>query len=444
MPPPPSSTSGPLEPPPLGEAPPAGAWHSRTFASFSVANYRWFFVGQGTSFVGSWVRAAAQGWLVHILTGSPAALGTVAALSQLPLVLSPLAGAVADRLDKRRLLAGLAAFAMGLSLALAALAWTGEVRVWHVMVVAALAGVEMAFEIPVRQSYVVEMVGKGHLHNAIALNSAMFNAARMVGPAAAGILMGLLSPGGPGRLASGEQVLRGIALCFLVDGLSFLAVIFALGRIRSLPTEKEGEQDAWRGRLMAGFRYVRGDRRARVLLLLLGICTAFGWAYLALMPAFASDVLHLEERGYGFLMSANGVGAALGALWVAGHAEAGDRRTIRRRVFGSLGLFATMVIVFSRMTHPVAAGAALALAGFGAVSFVSTSNTLIQVAVPNHLRGRVMGIWALVFGGSMPVGSWLIGHVAEATDTPLAITLSGAACLLLSGLVWLRLPPSDS
>jgi len=166
----------------------------------------------------------------------------------------------------------------------------------------------------------------------------------------------------------------------------------------------------------------------------------FGWSYLALMPAFARDVLLLGERGFGLLLSANGIGAALGALWVAGRPENGDRREIRRRVFGSLGLFASMVVVFSRMTHPWLAAAALAFAGFGAISFVSTSNTLIQLAVPDHLRGRVMGIWALVFGGAMPVGSWLVGAAAQATDTPLAITLSGAACLALSALVWLRLP----
>jgi MFS family permease len=431
------SSSEPLPPDALPEAPPPGAWHRRTFASFSVANYRWFFLGQGTSLVGSWVRSTAQGWLVYLLTGSRLDLGTVAALGQLPLVLSPLAGAVADRMDKKRLLYGLAAFAMALSLALAALVWTGEVRTWHVMVVAALAGLEMAFEIPVRQSYVVEMVGKRHLLNAIALNSAMFNGARMVGPALAGVLMGLFA----GGEEAGAPALRGIAICFLVDGLSFLAVIFALFRIRSTPARR-AEEGGLRQRLAAGFAYVRGSRRARVLLTLLGVCTVFGWSYLALMPAFAKDVLHLGERGFGLLLSANGIGASLGALWVAGRPETGDRASIRRRVFGSLGLFASMVVVFSRMTHPWLAAAALALAGFGAISFVSTSNTLIQLAVPDHLRGRVMGIWALVFGGAMPVGSWIVGATAQATDTPLAITLSGAACLALSGLVWLRLPPA--
>ncbi len=410
---------------------------ARTFASFSIPNYRWFFFGQGTSLVGSWVRSAAQGWLVYLMTGSRLDLGTVAALGQLPLVLSPFAGALADRVDKRRLLVVLAAFAMALSLALSALVWTGEVRTWHVMAIAALAGLEMALEIPVRQSYVVEMVGRERLLNAIALNSAMFNAARMIGPAVAGLLMGAFS--GPGL-----PPLRGIAVCFLFDGLSFLAVIFALLRIRSVPVEKAPEEGGWRERMTAGFRYVRGDRRARVLLALLGVCTVFGWSYLALMPAFAKDVLGLGERGYGLLLSANGVGAALGALWVAGRPDSEGRPAIRRRVFGSLGLFAAMVVAFSRTTHPFAAAACLAVAGFGAIAFVSTSNTLIQVAVPNHLRGRVMGIWAFVFGGSMPLGSWLIGAAAERWDTPVAIALSGAACLALSGIVWLRLPPAGS
>jgi len=407
-----------------------------TFSSFSLPNYRWFFFGQGTSLVGSWVRSTAQGWLVYLITGSRFDLGTVAALSQLPLVLSPFAGAVADRIDKRRLLLGLAAFAMALSLALAALVWSGEIRTWHVMAIAALAGLEMAFEIPVRQSYVVEMVGREKLHNAIALNSAMFNSARMIGPAVAGLLMAGFGGEGAG--------LRGIAACFLFDGLSFLAVMFALLKIRPVPIEKAPEEGGWRERLAAGFAYVRGDRRTRVLLTLLAVCTVFGWSYLALMPAFAKDVLGLGEVGFGLLLSANGIGAALGALWVAGRAESEGRAAIRRRVFGSLGLFAAMVMAFSRTTHPVLAGACLAVAGFGAITFVSTSNTLIQVAVPNHLRGRVMGIWAFTFGGAMPLGSWLIGAAAERWDTPFAITLSGAVCLALSGLVWLRLPAAGS
>lgn len=410
-------------------------WRRRTFASFAVPNYRWFFFGQGTSLVGSWMRATAQGWLVYSLTGSRLDLGTVAALSQVPLFLSPVAGAFADRMDKRRLLMALASFCMVLSLTLAALVGSGEVRVGHVMLIACLAGCEMAVELPARQSYVVEMVGREHLLNAIALNSAMFNTARMIGPALAGLLMWAFGGRTP------EAAMRGIALCFLVDGCSYSAVIFALTRIRTDPRAEPPADGGWRERLLAGFAYVRGDRRARLLLTLLAICILFGWSYVAVLPAFAKDVLGLGERGFGLLLSANGVGAAAGALWVAGRREAASRALLRRRVFGSLMLFGTMVVVFSRMTEPVLAGACLALAGFGAISFVSTSNTLIQLAVPDHLRGRVMGIWALVFGGSMPLGSWMVGALAQATDTPLAIGVSGAACLLFSGIVWLRLPP---
>ncbi len=185
-----------------------------------------------------------------------------------------------------------------------------------------------------------------------------------------------------------------------MDGLSFLAVIFALTRIRSRPADAGPEEGGWKGRLVAGFAYVRGDRRARILLVLLGVCTIFGWSYLAMMPAFAKDVLHLDERGYGLLLSANGVGAALGALWVAGRPEPAGRAAIRRRVFGSLGLFSSMIIAFSMSRDARLAAAFLALAGFGAISFVSTSNTLIQLAVPDHLRGRVP--WARSSSGSRP------------------------------------------
>lgn len=410
-------------------------WRRRLLASFGVPSYRWFFVGQGTSFLGSWVRSAAQGWLVYLLTDSPRALGLVTALTQVPLFLAPVAGSLADRVDKRRLLAVLALLAMSVSLSLAALTWTGEVRPGHVMVLATLSGLVFAFEIPTRQSFVVEIVGKEHLGNAIALNSALFHSARFAGPAVAGLLMAAWP--GEGR----EATLRGISVCFLVDGVSFLAVLFALTRIRPVRAAAP-PKGGMRESLLAGFAYVRGNRRAKVLLTLLSICMVFGASYLALMPAFARDVLDLRERGYGLLVSCNGAGAALGALWVAGRAEAPTRLALRRRVFGSLGLFAASVVVFSRMRDPRLACIPLVLAGFGAISFVSTSNTLIQAAVPDDLRGRVMGIWTLVFGSSMPLGSWLLGHLAEAAGVPLAITISGSLCLALSGLVWLLLPPS--
>jgi MFS family permease len=425
-------------PPPTvaAEAPPTGSWRRRTFASFGVPGYRWFFFGQGTSFVGSWVRATAQGWLVYTLTGSRLDLGTVAALGQLPLFLAPVAGSIADRVDKRRLLVVLAAFAMAISLVLAWLTWTGQVRVGHVMVLAALAGVEFAFELPTRQSWVVEVVGREHLMNAIALNSAMFNSARMAGPALAGLLMGTFA--GEGR----DGAMRGIAFCFLVDGLSFLAVIFALLRIRPVHAAARAAPGGLAESLREGFAYVRGNRRARILLTLMAISIVFGWSYLALMPALAKDVLGLDETGFGLLLAANGVGAALGALWVAGRPEAKTRRVLRRRVFGSIALFGSMVVALSFQRDPRLAAVAVALSGFGAISFVSTGNTLIQQAVPDALRGRVMGIWGLVFGGSFPTGSWLLGLLAERTDVPFAIGLGGALCLALSAVVWLRLPPA--
>ncbi len=415
--------------PPPASASPAPAvdegWRERLFGAFAVENFRWFFFGQGVSLVGSWMRTAAQAWLVYEITGSKTELGLVAALSQLPLVLfSPLAGTLADRVDKRRLLMGLSVFAAALSIALGVLALLDVVEPWHVRLIAFLSGVEMACEIPVRQSFVVEMVGRRHLTNAIALNSFLFNTARVVGPALAGLLMGLVGP----------------AICFLLDGASFGAVLVALARIRPRRTALAQEEGGWFGRLRAGFRYVRDERRTRILIVLLGIGGVFGWSFMALMPAFAKDVLSLGAGGYGLLYAAMGAGAATGALWVAGRAAASGMR-LRHQVFGSIWLSAVMVVAFSQAPNAWLAGGALVLAGFGMLGFVSASNGLIQDTVPDALRGRVMGIWALVFGGTTPLGAYLLGHAAEAWGPRPAVAASGGACLLLSAAVYLRMPP---
>jgi MFS family permease len=398
------------------------AWARQTLASLSLRNFRLFYLGQGTSLVGTWVRRTALGWLVYELTGSRALLGTVMAVALVPLfVLSPLAGAIADRVDKRRLIVASMALASLTSAAIATLVLAGRAEVWHLMALAALGGVAFAFEAPARQAVVVEMVGRDHLLNAIALNSALVNLSRIVGPGIAGLLMGTV----------------GIGFCFLLDALSYLVAIgsfLAMDLPRRLPppaTESRWQQ------LMAGFVEVHHNRRVRTLLLLLFFMGVFGWSAQTLMPAIAQDLLHFSELRYGVLMSTFGVGAIVGALIVAGRA---GKNTSRLQVFGGLWTLCAgaLVVSVSRAFLPLSLG--LAVAGFGAVMFLSTSNTLIQTSVDDAIRGRVMGIWAVGFGGSLPLGALLSGWVAEVISPFLTIGIF-AGVLAAAGLaVWWRLP----
>lgn len=404
-------------------ASPIVGWWGRTFASLSNRNYRLFFIGQGISLVGTWMRMTAQGWLVYQLTGSKFLLGAVTTLGLAPLFLfSTVAGVVADRLPKRKLLIAAQTCMMIVSFWVAALVHLGLIEVWHLMLAATLIGTAFAVDLPTRQAYYIELVGRRDLLNAIALNSAAFNAARIVGPAVAGLIMATV----------------GIAACFLADSLSFVAVIASLLVIRvdrAAHTDPEGSR--WQD-LLEGFRYVVSTRRVRILLSLLGVTGIFGWAYVALIPAFARDLLGLSEAGYGALLSANGVGALAGALFVAGR---GEHRDSRRQVFGGLWLFCVAIILFALMHHPVPAGIFLCISGFGLIAFLSTSNTLIQLAVPDHLRGRVMGVWGLVFGGSLPIGSLMLGALAERVGLVIAMVSGALVCLAFSVGVFLSLPP---
>jgi len=398
------------------------AWFRTTFSSLSVRNYRLFFLGQGTSLTGTWVRRTALGWLIYQLTGSRAQLGTLMGLSLLPLfLLSPTAGAIADRVDKRRMIILTQVVAAATSAVIAALVLSGHARPWHLMVLAVLAGTAFAFEVPARQAYVVEMVGRDQLMNAIALNSALVNLSRILGPAVAGLVMGSI----------------GIGFCFLVDALSYVAVIFTLLALR-VPTRPvpPRTESRWQ-QLSAGFVEVHRNRRVRILLLLLLLTGIFGWSSQTLMPAIAQDLLHLSETQYGLLMSMFGVGAIVGALLVAARSA---REASRLQVFGGVWVLCVGALGVSVSRSPVTMGLALAVAGFGAVVFMSTSNTLVQTGVGDDIRGRVMGIWSLGFGAALPAGAFLSGWVAEIISPYLTIAVFAGLLAVSSGLVWWRLP----
>ncbi len=407
-------------------ASPVSGWLDRTFASLHNRDYRLFFSGQLISLVGTWMRMTAQGWLVYDLTGSKLLLGVVSGLSLLPLVLfSTIAGAVADRVSKRKLLIAAQTAMMLVSLTVAILVYTDLVRVWHLMVGSALIGTAFAIDLPTRQSYYIQLVGRKDLLNAIALNSAAFNAARIVGPAIAALLI--------------AQV--GIAACYFADSLSFIAVVASLMLIQDRAPVSESALQSPIQLLREGFRYVRETRRVRILLTLLAWTGIFGWSYVALLPAYAQDILHLDATGYSALLSANGVGALSAALFVASR---GEDRNHRVFVFRGLWLFGSSIILFALMRNPILAGFFLGLAGGGMITYLSTSNSLIQLTVPDRLRGRVMGVWGLVFGGSLPLGNFISGAVAEQLGVVFTMVAGSVVCLIFSIIVFLRLPPAST
>ncbi len=371
-----------------------------------------------------------MGWLVYQLTGSRALLGLIMGLATFPMfVLSPLAGSIADRVDKRRMIIitqSAAALSSGL---IAALIFTDRINVWYLGALATASGIAFAFEMPARQAFIVELVGRDKLMNAIALNSGLVNLSRIFGPAVAGILIGTI----------------GMGFCFTLDAVSYLVVIVTL-ILLTLPAFHEPERLAshWQA-LMEGAREVHRNQRVRVLLLLLFLVGVFGWSFQTLMPAIAPDLLKLDAMHYGALMSMFGVGAIGGALFVASRKASSNSRL---QVFGGVwamvaGIYLVALAGTLLGARPAAfwcVSGALMLTGLGAVLFMSTSNTLIQTSVEDRIRGRIMGIWAVAFGGSLPLGAFLVGLIAEVISPFLTISLFATVLLIGSLVVYYRLP----
>jgi MFS family permease len=393
--------------------PTGGLSFRKTFSALKHRNFRLYFSGQLISFTGTWMTTTAQGWLVYQLTGSKALLGIVAAAASAPMLfLATFGGWVADRYPKRSIVVATQIFSMSLSLTMAALVGTGIVQPWHIIVLAVLSGVAMAFDMPARQSFVIEMTSREDLMNAISLNSSAFNCARIIGPSIAGLLI--------------AQV--GIATCFLVDGLSFIPVIAGLLLMRLPKKQTQIESEAGPiGQALEGFRYVWTHRRVLTILTLFTVVGIFGWSYSVLMPAFARDVLHLGASGYGILMAGSGVGALLGALTVA---SAGHILPTRTMALGGVWIFSAALALFAFNKNLYLGVLLLALVGFGIVLYFSTSNTVLQSIVPDEMRGRVMGIWALIFGGMIPLGSLEAGLLADFIGTPATMAIGALVCAL--------------
>ena len=392
---------------------------SGTFASLRYRNYRLWFTGQMISLVGTWMQSTAQAFLVYQLTGSPAYLGYVGFAAGVPTWLFSLyGGVVSDRMSKRNLMVITQSAMMILAFLLAALTFTGRVQAWHIVVMAFLLGIANAFDAPARQAFVLELVDREDLTNAIALNATMFNLGTAVGPAVAGLTYSAFGP----------------AWCFTINGISFIAVIVALLMMRLKPVGYVQRATTALVEIRSGIRYVAANRRVRTIIINLGVVSLFGMGFVTLMPAWAVDVLGGDATTNGLLQSARGVGALVGALMLA--AAGGSLPRGRLFTLGSL-VFPALLFIYAFLRWLPLSLLCLAGVGWGFMVMVNSSNVLVQTQVPDELRGRVMSIYTLAFFGLMPIGSFIAGRLAEQIGEP--VTVVAGALILLGVALWILL-----
>ena len=428
------------------EALPAGRRRSSTFRALRHRNFRLFFFGQLISLIGTWMQTIAQQWLVYRLTGSATMLGMISLLGVLPLLpMSLWGGSLADRFPKRSIIVVTQTTMMVLAFILAALTWTGAVQVWHVMVLAVALAAANAVDIPARQAFIVEMVeGKEDMTNAIGLNSAIFNGARAVGPALAGVAVATTGEAG----------------AFFINGLSFVAVIVGLLMMRLPAQPRVPRRPALASHLGEAVRYVRSQQAVVVLISLVAVSAFLSMPYSTLMPVFASDVLDKSAQPlldsvctasaalgvscqspgaltYGLLMAATGLGAVLGALFIASLPP--DARRGRLLTLGNLGFPALVVLVALSRSFALSLIVLVGI-GFSFVAQNALANTLIQLVVPDELRGRVMGFYSLVFQGMMRLGGMQAGLMGDAFGAPFAVGVGAVVCLAYGLFVAWRYP----
>lgn len=382
-----------------------------TFRALRHRNFQLFFAGQFISLTGTWMQSVAQSWLVYRLTGSVVLLGLIGFSSQIPVfMLTPFGGATADRFNRHRILLITQTAAMLLAFVLAFLTLTDRIQIWHLFVIASGFGIANAFDIPTRQAFAVDMVGKEDLINAIALNSSMFNGARIVGPAIAGVLVAAVGEG----------------WCFLGNAVSYIAVITGLLLMKITPVVRP-RTGSTISQIAEGFGYVINTKPVLALLLLLGLVSLMGMPYAVLMPIFADQILGGGSSTLGFLMGASGFGALMAALVLAS----------RRQVFGlgrwvviACAGFGLSLILFSLSRNFWLSAIILVPAGFAMMTQMSSSNTLIQAMIPDELRGRVMSVYSMMFMGMAPLGALLAGTLAGYIGAPETVALGGCVCLI--------------
>ena len=391
--------------------------------ALAYRNYRLFFGGQGLSLIGTWMQQIAMSWLVYRMTNSVFLLGLIGFTGQFPTVIfGSFAGVYADRLNRRNLLIATQTFAMLQAFLLAFLTLTGSVAVWHLIVLSIILGTVNAVDVPVRQSFVIDMVeNKNDLGNAIALNSFMFNGARLVGPSIAGLLIAYVGEG----------------VCFLLNGISFFAIILALMAMRTTQKVRQQSSDAVLHELKEGFQYAAGFAPIRYIILLVGLLSLLSMPYIVLMPVFARDILHGGSHTLGFLMGASGIGALAGALYLA------SRKSViglARLITISTCVFGCGLIAFSVSRYLPLSLCLMLVTGFGMILSMASCNTIVQTVVDENKRGRVMSFYAIAFVGMAPFGSLIGGSIAHNIGAPLTLTLCGVSSIVGAIFFYNRLP----
>ncbi|MFA5329495.1 MAG: MFS transporter [Prolixibacteraceae bacterium] len=384
-----------------------------TFRSLKYRNFRLYFYGQSISLIGTWIQRITIPWLVYQLTGSAFLLGVVGFAGQIPtFVIAPFAGVITDRINRYRLLIVTQIAAMIQAFALAFLYLSGHIAVWHIVVLSVILGIINAFDVPARQSFMIEMVEKKEdLANAIALNSSMVNGARLLGPSIAGLLIAL----------TGEGV------CFLLNGVSYLFVIASLLMMTITPRVINKKNKRVLKEMKDGFSYTFGYPPLKYIIVLLALVSLTAMPYTVVMPVFAKEVLHGGSHTFGFLMGASGLGALLGALFLAS----------RKNVLGldkiiplAAGTFGLSLIAFSFSRYFLLSMGLMVFIGLGMMLQLATSNTIIQTIVDDDKRGRVMSIYTMAFMGTAPFGSFLAGSLASSLGAPNTLLIGGSVCIL--------------
>jgi len=391
--------------------------------SFSYRNYRLFFSGQGISLVGTWIQNIAMSWLVYSLTNSAFLLGLVGFTGQIPIfLLTPFAGVLADRLNRRRVLVVTQSLAMLQAFILAFLVLSHNISVWHLIVLSFFLGTVNAFDIPTRQSFIVDIIEKkDDLGNAIALNSSMFNSARLLGPSIAGILISALGEG----------------ICFLLNGLSYFTVIAALLAMKITVQKTKVKESPILKELKEGFNYAFGLAPIRFVIMLLGLISLVGMPYTVLMPIFAKEVLHGGPHTLGFLMGFAGLGALTGALYLASRKDA---RGLINIIPAAAVIFGAGLIVFAWSRFLWLSFSLMFFTGMGMMVQMASSNTVLQTIVDNDKRGRVMSFYAMAIMGMAPFGSLLAGSLASKIGASHTLIVGGVSCILSALLFAGRIP----
>jgi len=396
----------------------------RTFAALRHRNFRLFWIGQLISLTGTWMQTTGQAWLVLQMTHSAWLLGVVGALQFLPvMLLSLFGGVIADRVPKRKLLLFTQSFATAQAIILWVLVFSGTVQLWHILVLALMLGITNALDMPTRQAFVVEMVGREDLPNAVALNSSLFNMARIVGPGLGGVLIAWL----------------GVTPLFLLNAVSFVPVLIGLAMIdvkqlhsHARPVVAGVSRQTTMQSLREGLTYIAKTPSVLLIIVVIGLVSLFGINFNVVLPLFATDVLHAGPAGFGLLTSAIGFGALVSALWLA---WGNKRPTIQNMLLGAI-IFCILEACFALSHLYILSLLLIAAVGFAQITFSATANTTLQTVTPDHLRGRVMSVYMLVFAGSVPLGNLFTGGIAHFFGAPISLLLGAGLSFVAAIAGW--------